>query len=327
MTKKILIITNKDDITVDYIVRLLRKDGIPYYRFNTEELFTTIDVRFKIDKDQYILYDRKKETAVDLDTISAVYFRRPGYPDFKNVTDVSKVERNYLIRETSSVLDGIYKRLRHCFWINDVFRIREAENKLYQLDLAKDVGFEIPETVLSNDAAFVKESFEEKTTSDGLVIKAVRSGNIDPKTAKKLIFTSDVNPEEITEDNIKDFPVYIQQKIMKRSDLRSIVVGDKVFTAEIVSQNDKDAKTDWRRSPRILEHRHFSLTSAIEQKCVDITKRLGLVYSAIDFALDEDGKCVFLECNPNGQWAWLENRLSFPISKTIEGLLVDGGAI
>lgn len=326
MMKKILIITNKDDITVDFIVRLLRRDGIDYYRFNTEDLFNTIDVRFRVDEGKYILFDRNKDVVIDLDEFSSVYFRRPGLPDFSLVEDITLTERRYLIREAASIIDGIYKKLGNCFWINNVFRIREAENKLYQLQLAKKIGFLIPETILSNDAKFVRDNFYKDSSSE-LVIKAVRSGNIEPETAKKIVFTTDINLDEITRDSIGMFPAYIQSKISKKSDLRCIVVGNNVFTAEINSQDDEDATTDWRKSKSILEHRKYELPEDIKDKCVAITKKLGLFYSAIDLVLDKDGNYIFLECNPNGQWAWIENRINVPISNTIEELLINGGAL
>ena len=56
--------------------------------------------------------------------------------------------------------------------------------------------------------------------------------------------------------------------------------------------------------------------------CVKLTHKLNLNYSAIDLILDLDDNYVFLEINPNGQWAWLEKRLKFPISKTIVDMLV-----
>ena len=326
MTKMILIITNKEDVTVDYIIRLLAKDGISYYRFNTEDLFSNVDIRFMIDGDQFILFDRAKEAVIDLNDVKSVYFRRPGIPDFKNVENISEDERRYLIREALAVLDGIYKRLRHCFWINDVFKIREAENKIFQLELAKMIGFKIPKTILSNDADFVKDVFKDSNCTD-LVIKAVKSGNVNPRKAETIIFTSDICLDEISDSNIKDFPAYIQEKVEKKSDLRSIVVGDQVFTAEIISQGDDTATTDWRKSSNLLEHRVFELPEDVKRKCIAITKRLGLVYSAIDFALDKNDECIFLECNPNGQWAWIENRLKLHISNRIEELLVDGRII
>ena len=59
----------------------------------------------------------------------------------------------------------------------------------------------------------------------------------------------------------------------------------------------------------------------IQEKCIQLTQRLGLNYSAIDLILDKKDQYFFLECNPNGQWAWFEVRLGFPLSRSIVNLL------
>ena len=75
---------------------------------------------------------------------------------------------------------------------------------------------------------------------------------------------------------------------------------------------------------KILEHREHVLPNNIKKMCIELTRKLNLNYSAIDMILDENNDYVFLEINPNGQWAWIENKLQFPISKKIVDLLVEG---
>ena len=72
-------------------------------------------------------------------------------------------------------------------------------------------------------------------------------------------------------------------------------------------------------------HKKHELPKDIKEKCIQITKKFSLNYSAIDLILDKNGQYIFLECNPNGQWAWLEVRLGFPISKKIVELIREGG--
>lgn len=36
---------------------------------------------------------------------------------------------------------------------------------------------------------------------------------------------------------------------------------------------------------------------------------------------DEDGRYIFLELNPNGQWAWIEELTGLPISDTLIDLM------
>jgi hypothetical protein len=40
---------------------------------------------------------------------------------------------------------------------------------------------------------------------------------------------------------------------------------------------------------------------------------VGLLYGAFDFLRTPEGELVFLEINPTGEWAWLEDRLRFPM--------------
>jgi glutathione synthase/RimK-type ligase-like ATP-grasp enzyme len=49
----------------------------------------------------------------------------------------------------------------------------------------------------------------------------------------------------------------------------------------------------------------------------DLMCALGLTFGALDLIRTPDGRYVFLEVNPNGQWLWLEDRLDFPISRRI----------
>lgn len=320
--KMILIITNKDDITVDYLIRDFRRNNIEYYRFNTEEIFSNIDLSIDISSGKCHLFDKGKNMPIDLNDVESVYYRRPGIPKLEEVDDVSEQEKSYLIRESLSILDGLYKLLENRYWINNVYRIREAENKIFQLSIAKEIGFDIPDTVLSNvyiDIIEFSDSYEE------CIIKPVRSGNLNPLVADKIIFTNVLDKNSIKEENISTFPVYIQNRIKKKLDIRCITVGTDVFAVEILSQQDDSAKVDWRKSEKYIEHRIHKLPCIIKRKCIEITNRLGLVYSAIDLVLDENGNYIFLECNPNGQWAWLEMRLGIPIAKTIEEMLVKNG--
>lgn len=53
-------------------------------------------------------------------------------------------------------------------------------------------------------------------------------------------------------------------------------------------------------------------------------EKLGLCYGAIDMVLTPDGRYVFLEINPNGQYLWIEFATGLPISDAICDLLISG---
>ena len=97
-----------------------------------------------------------------------------------------------------------------------------------------------------------------------------------------------------------------------------------MFTVEIHSQDVPDAQHDWRRvDATALRHTPYDLPSQVAQKCIALTRQLGLAFGAIDLILTPEGKYIFLEINPNGQWAWIEQMCpEIRISDALIDLLV-----
>ena len=321
--KKVLILTNKDDITVDFVVRELKQRKINYYRLNTEDIPSIVSINFDINNNEYKLLDRIKNIEINLLDFDSVYFRRPSISDLSHIEGVNDSEIYYLKSELTFVLEGIYKVFRDKYWINNVYTIREAENKIYQLEIAKDIGFNIPRAVISNDIEMIR--YIKNTHDNDLIIKPIKSGNIKYGDIERAIFTTKISEEQFDNiERIESFPIFMESNVHKIVDLRCTVVGNEVFVAEIHSQVENESKIDWRRGKKILEHREHVLPNNIKKMCIELTRKLNLNYSAIDMILDENNDYVFLEINPNGQWAWIENKLQFPISKKIVDLLVEG---
>lgn len=299
MMKTILVITNKDDITVDFVIKELQKRGIAYYRLNTEDIPNKIDVNFNINTATYELFDVIKQITINLLEFDSVYYRRPLLNNLYYIDGINMQERSYLRNELAFVLEGIYKILKDKFWLNNVYDIRQAENKIYQLQLAQEVGFLIPQSLISNQIRKVKQL--KTLVDDECIIKPIKSGNVNDESTPKAIFTAKINDEHFKDiDRIEAFPIYIQNNIHKKYDLRITVIGTEIYAAQIYSQVNKSSEIDWRKGSNILEHRAHNLPKNIKKMCIDLIKRLNLNYSAIDMVLDKQGQYVFLEVNPNG---------------------------
>ncbi|MDD5032601.1 MAG: hypothetical protein PHC85_00570 [Candidatus Pacebacteria bacterium] len=59
-----------------------------------------------------------------------------------------------------------------------------------------------------------------------------------------------------------------------------------------------------------------------KNKCINIVKRLGLNFGAIDMIVTPNNEYYFLEINANGQWAWIEALTKLPIASEISHLFV-----
>lgn len=51
-------------------------------------------------------------------------------------------------------------------------------------------------------------------------------------------------------------------------------------------------------------------------------QKMGLFFGAIDMIRHQDGRYIFLEVNPQGEWGMLQRDLSYPIGETIAEKLV-----
>lgn len=104
----ILLVTNKRDITMDYIVVELKKRGIKYFRLNTEDLprsyCSMSDSSFM---DWSISINGNTIKGID---VKAAYFRRPGNPEVPaSITDPGIAD--YIQGEWNSFLKSLYSRL------------------------------------------------------------------------------------------------------------------------------------------------------------------------------------------------------------------------
>ncbi len=88
--------------------------------------------------------------------------------------------------------------------------------------------------------------------------------------------------------------------------LRVIVVGDRVFAAEIHSQ---ETMFD------------YPLPPAEARRCAALTRRVGLCYATIDLVLTPDGRFVFLALDANGEFLPVETMTGMPIAEAVADLL------
>jgi glutathione synthase/RimK-type ligase-like ATP-grasp enzyme len=204
-------------------------------------------------------------------------------------------------------------------------RIWAAEHKLYQLIQAQKCGLSIPRTLVSNEPAAILEAY--RTFEQRMIVKPVRLGYIEEAPQPRAIYTSQVLAEHL--DRIADAqlaPSIYQELIPKQCDVRVTIVGRRVFAADIWSQEDPAAAIDWRHTadPN-LPHTKGQLPESLSGCLLDLMRRLGLHFAAIDLIKRADGNYTFLEVNPNGQWLWLDERLGCDITGAIAAWLAAAG--
>ncbi len=308
----ILLVTNERDLTSDYIVLELERRNLPFFRLNSEGLSRMkVSFRPELGEDSWIM--EAEDIKIKFSEVNAAYFRRPGTPTAPaSVTQPDSAR--YCETEWGAVLTSGLNSLGDR-WLNSPLNIMAAENKPRQLALALECGFKIPSTLITNNHSHAQEF----TSNNPSIAKPIREALLEDEGNERIIFTNSIS--EITNADIEAItavPIILQSEIKKKSDIRATVVGENVYAAEILSQALDDTKTDWRRGSHAdITHNTHELPKDIADQCIQIVKALGLRFGAVDFVLDLSDVYWFLEVNPNGQWAWIENRTGIPLSSAI----------
>ncbi|MEG3081195.1 hypothetical protein R3F64_15115 [Halomonas sp. 5021] len=306
----LLLVTNRRDITIDYVVAELKRRQTPFFRLNTEELSKARCTMAIYPRSAWSLsFEGRILQGAD---VRAAYFRRPA-PPASPPTISDDGERQYVDAEWGAFLKSLYARLDG-LWLNSPMDIFAAEDKPRQLMLAADIGFNVPQAQITNDIASVREV----ATAGPAIGKPLRQALISGDK-ERVIFTTRLEiPHDSDEEAIALAPLIAQTEIQKQYDVRVTVVGSQVFSTAIKSQEHEETTVDWRQGSRPdLKHECIDLPREVEEQCLALMKRLNLRYGAIDLICDQQAKLWFLEINPNGQWAWIENLTGYPIAAAI----------
>lgn len=312
----ILIVSNSEDDHAQAVIRRLQRYNdidvhlLDLSRF-PQELHLSMDFqdgtglvqgRFRNDRD-----------VIPVSDCSVVWWRRPQ--PFSLHEDLSERDHlNFAMSECCEAVNGLWLTLPGT-WVNHPTRDEEAARKPYQLRVAREVGFEIPKTRITSDPVAARE-FAESLGYSRTIYKAFTG------TEQAWRETRVLQEDELTLlDDVKFAPVIFQEYIPAQLDLRITVIGDDIYSSAIHTA-DMVYQADYRMDLSDARVEMFSLPSEIQSLVHSYMDRLGLLYGAIDIRVTPDGRYVFLEINPSGQWLFMEQRTGAPMTEAFTSLLV-----
>ncbi|MFI6497956.1 MvdC/MvdD family ATP grasp protein [Nonomuraea typhae] len=319
----ILILSSPDDPHVHDVVSELRSMNCEPVLLDTDDipLGTTLTLGLAAGRPAWrseILLQRAG-LRLDPGEIRSVWWRRPG-KYFGLPDDLSVQEREFARWEIRQVMRGLWATL-DCYWLSYPERIRQADVKIEQLQRAASLGFDVPATLVTNDPDAVRSFYAEhrgnivfKALTDpflGMTSMAEKYPEESPHHAEphELPTTRITEAEMAHMESVRLVPSLFQEYVPKRLELRVTIIGDELFAAEIHSQERAGTSVDWRNwadGGLEITYRKATLPADVAERCMTLVRGYGLNFSAIDLILTPDGRYVFLENNPNGQFIWVE---------------------
>lgn len=311
----LLLVTNREDYTADWLVLELEGRGANFLRFNTEDYPSDIGLTWRPEGDARLHIEGREWRMQDF---TAVWFRRPLMPELR---DLEPDVAGWAEAEALEALNGLW-RTHDALWVNDPQANWAADSKPEQLRTARQLGFEIPATLVTNSPEEAR-NFAASQPS-GAVSKPLREGRVVVRGEEHAYYTTFLDSEDVAAlGELGPEPYLLQGLVDKRYDVRVTVIDREAFAVRIESQDEPAARVDWRRAESaVLPHAVEELPEQVSRGCVALVRHYGLRFGAIDLARRPDGAHAFFELNPNGQWAWVEQLTGLPLRARLAELLL-----
>jgi len=192
--------------------------------------------------------------------------------------------------------------------VNRVAPMGSNFSKPYQAQLIKRFGFEVPETLITNDPELVR-AFRAR---HGRVIYKSISG------VRSIVQTlTDDDMSRI--DNIRWCPTQFQA-FVEGTNVRVHTVGEKVF-ATAISTDATDYRYAHRQSGDHAELRPAELADDLAEMCVKLSAGLGLAFAGIDLKITPENYVYCFEVNPSPAFSYYESQTGQPISRAVADYL------
>lgn len=290
MPKRILIFCKEDDWHALAIQGLLRQRGAEADLLDTSTFPTKITLVQRGEGMTDIEFGGRR-----LSEYHAIWNRRAHRPQVTAAfTDPD--EKAFAARECFEALWGaIYASGLPLYNLPEAER--RASFKADQLRLAREIGLNIPATLITNSPQEARVFYEEH---QGRVIYKTFTG-----TMWRMMDTRPLTEADMADLwRVEYSPLIFQEFLPLGREYRVSVVQERCFAGEIVIEHP-GAQYDWR-----LDDNHgvkgVTLPAEVENKLLELRRCLELSSGAIDLRETPDGTLYFLEINPTGQFLFLD---------------------
>lgn len=297
----LLIITNSVDITSDILCTICEEHQISVFRWNID-LWDKYQVNFT---STHKTISDPCGFCVDLSDESLVMLWRKPHLDLFDAAgySISKESKKYARTQVREWLNFIVEWLRRTKRLKLIDPMGDTKvPKLLQLEIASKY-FSIPAYEFFTHRSTVAEIRESIAKSLG-----------DPSVGEKILYTTRVEKENL----ITPFPWFTQEKVSGGKDVTCVYINGQSWFYTCEFKRGGNA-IDWRveiNTPGQSEwNRTFHSDTAEWGSSVKLfMEEVGLLYGRLDFILLNDD-LIFLECNTNGQFGWLDKEPTRPLHR------------
>lgn len=243
-----------------------------------------------------------------------IWIRRFNKSEFFYKEQFNYIEEKYLKSEWDELFDSIFTLYNDKLVTPTTIKICIT----LQLIKAKEVGFQIPDTIISNSSSEITEFFENKECK--IFSKALKHHSLTLENGSLVDYYGRTfnNINEVQRENTQAAPVIYQNQIDKNNSQEFRINVFNNCVSAFTYLNIKE--DDWHFEDITgIEMKKVDIPSEIKTKILALFKKLKLVIGTADIIRCGDA-WYFLEINIGGDWKWVENASGENITANIREL-------
>ena len=328
----VLIISQSSDVSTDTVMDWLFYKKKECFRVNGDTIFnlnsfTTFELSFHKNVSKITF---NENNPIDLNKSISIWHRRDAATPLPKLDEIKNVKLNtniltHLSIENFEAKKALFSCVKKGKKILGNFD-KSSINKIEMLKVASNNNIDIPATIITNSKSDL-EKF--KNRHDKIITKTIQDCfhfiqvNKDHKEVF-LNYTEEVTEKFIEKMAVTFFPSLFQEKLDKELDIRTFFLDGKCYSMAIFSQINAQTSIDVRKSSKTIKNRNvpYQLPRQLEEKIEKLMKDLELNTGSIDFIKTKQGRFVFLEVNPVGQYGMTSYPCNYHLDKKIAEYLI-----
>lgn len=202
------IITNQHDEHADMVIEELNRRGVIFYRVNTETFPVDSNFNLRMNANAVKADIQLAQRFLPLEEITHVWYRRPldPVPD-SAITDTQHVR--IVVSETTSLMKTFWYLCTNAKWVNALDSNRKAREKGYNMYIARELGFQIPDTLFTSNPIEAKAFFD--LHCGNIIMKPLDLIDLVVDGKRKTVYTNKLGPEFLDQlEGVKYSPVILQ---------------------------------------------------------------------------------------------------------------------
>jgi ATP-GRASP peptide maturase of grasp-with-spasm system len=319
------------DVTTDEVMDWLVHLGADWVRLNGEDVDGGADVRLELHGDGEACSLRYAGVELDPSRVSAVWHRgwvrEWRHEGRELVADKSPFGarlqydvRLHLTREYRKFSDFLTSCFEARRWLGSPRTV--SPNKPAVLRAASRAGLAIPATLITTERAALADF---AARHGAIVAKPIAETILlTGGGATHQLFTSVVGPQLIARLPERFAPTLFQERVAKEYELRVFHLDGESHAMAIFSQQDPQTAVDFRRYNHLRPNRcvPYRLRPATAAGIAALMAALGLDTGSLDLLHTPDGRDVFLEVNPVGQFGMVSHPCNYHLERRVAERLI-----